>query len=123
MWGLPHSFSTRGDDLAFEAFVPAKDRSNLLATDDVMTPRSRSETADHSSTLDETPLEHLESREYQDYQTCNGLRGRSDGLTDWRCAAGFARTGVHRYSGGTRHSCHGIRVGATLAQKSSSNGE
>ena len=33
----------------------------------------------------------------------------------------FARPRVHRYSGGACHPCDGVRVGATLAQKSSSN--
>jgi len=43
-----------------QAFLFAKDRSNLLVTDDVMTPRSRNETSAPSSTLDETPLQRLE---------------------------------------------------------------
>ena len=37
------------------------------------------------------------------------------------CAFGFAGAGVHRYPRRTGYSCQGICLGATLAEKSSSN--
>ena len=59
-WKNPHPpplpSEWRGDHVR----VRRHNRSNLLVTDDVMTPRSRNETSDHSSTLDETSLQRLE---------------------------------------------------------------
>lgn len=73
--------------------------------------------------LDETALGHLERREYQSRPTRDRLRNRSDCFADRRCTIGFAWSGVHRHSDRPRHSCHRVRLGSTLAKKSSSPGE